>query len=91
MDFASPQFWVAVLQIIAIDIVLGGDNAVVIALACRRLAGEAAESRDFLGSIRRDCSAGLAGIFCPQSAGDSIPENCSRVVAIMDRNQAASA
>jgi len=37
MDFNSPQFWIAVLQIIAIDIVLGGDNAVVIALACRRL------------------------------------------------------
>lgn len=37
MDLASPQFWIAVLQIIAIDIVLGGDNAVVIALACRRL------------------------------------------------------
>jgi YjbE family integral membrane protein len=37
MDIASPQFWVAVLQIIAIDIVLGGDNAVVIALACRKL------------------------------------------------------
>ncbi|HEU0200527.1 MAG TPA: TerC family protein [Burkholderiaceae bacterium] len=37
MDFGSPQFWVAVLQIIAIDILLGGDNAVVIALACRRL------------------------------------------------------
>lgn len=37
MDFGTPQFWVAVLQIIAIDIVLGGDNAVVIALACRRL------------------------------------------------------
>jgi YjbE family integral membrane protein len=36
-DFASPVFWVAVLQIIAIDILLGGDNAVVIALACRRL------------------------------------------------------
>jgi len=30
-------FLVAVLQIIAIDILLGGDNAVVIALACRRL------------------------------------------------------
>ncbi len=41
MDFASPEFWVAVLQIIAIDIVLGGDNAVVIALACRQPAGEA--------------------------------------------------
>lgn len=37
MEFDSPQFWVAVMQIIAIDIVLGGDNAVVIALACRRL------------------------------------------------------
>ncbi|PXW87291.1 YjbE family integral membrane protein [Nitrosomonas sp. Nm84] len=37
MGFDSPQFWIAVVQIIAIDIVLGGDNAVVIALACRRL------------------------------------------------------
>ncbi len=37
MDIASPEFWVAVMQIIAIDIVLGGDNAVVIALASRRL------------------------------------------------------
>ncbi len=37
MDFGSPLFWIAVLQIIAIDIVLGGDNAVVIALASRRL------------------------------------------------------
>ncbi|MEC4720170.1 TerC family protein [Noviherbaspirillum sp. CPCC 100848] len=37
MDFSNPQFWVAVLQIVAIDIVLGGDNAVVIGLACRRL------------------------------------------------------
>jgi len=36
-DFASPTFWIAVLQIIAIDILLGGDNAVVIALACRKL------------------------------------------------------
>src|SRR4051812_26235494 len=37
MDVAGPEFWIAVLQIIAIDIVLGGDNAIVIALACRRL------------------------------------------------------
>jgi YjbE family integral membrane protein len=33
----TPEFWVAVGQIILIDIVLGGDNAVVIALACRQL------------------------------------------------------
>jgi YjbE family integral membrane protein len=37
MDFTSPLFWAALLQIVAIDIVLGGDNAVVIGLACRRL------------------------------------------------------
>jgi YjbE family integral membrane protein len=33
----NGAFWVSVLQIIAIDILLGGDNAVVIALACRKL------------------------------------------------------
>ena len=33
----TPVFWIAVGQIIMIDIVLGGDNAVVIALACRKL------------------------------------------------------
>lgn len=33
----APGFWVAVLQIVLIDIVLSGDNAVVIALACRNL------------------------------------------------------
>lgn len=36
----APGFWVAVLQIILIDIVLSGDNAVVIALACRNLPAE---------------------------------------------------
>lgn len=36
-DLNSSLFWIAVLQIIAIDIMLGGDNAVVIALACRKL------------------------------------------------------
>src|SRR5574343_225936 len=38
MDFLfDPQLWIAVGQIIMIDILLGGDNAVVIALACRKL------------------------------------------------------
>jgi YjbE family integral membrane protein len=36
-EFLSPSFWAAVGQIIVIDILLGGDNAVVIALACRGL------------------------------------------------------
>ena len=36
-QFMYADFWIAVGQIIMIDIVLGGDNAVVIALACRKL------------------------------------------------------
>lgn len=36
-DLGTTRFWVAVLQIVMIDIVLSGDNAVVIALACRNL------------------------------------------------------
>ena len=37
LDFTSPAFWLAVGQIVLIDILLGGDNAVVIALAVRKL------------------------------------------------------
>jgi YjbE family integral membrane protein len=37
MSFSSPDFWVALLQIIGVNIVLSGDNAVVIALAARGL------------------------------------------------------
>ncbi|NOT81682.1 MAG: TerC family protein [Gallionella sp.] len=35
--FSSTQFWMDVLKIIMIDLLLSGDNAVVIALACRNL------------------------------------------------------
>ncbi len=37
LEMEQPAFWVAVLQIIWINILLSGDNAVVIALACRDL------------------------------------------------------
>ena len=37
IDVQEPRFWLAVLQIIWINILLSGDNAVVIALACRDL------------------------------------------------------
>ena len=45
MDFASSTFWISLLQIIWIDLLLSGDNAVVIALACRSLP----ENRTTLG------------------------------------------
>ncbi len=37
IEFLQTMSWAAVFQIILIDILLGGDNAVVIALACRNL------------------------------------------------------
>ena len=37
MVFNSPEFWSALAAIIAIDLVLAGDNAIVIALAARNL------------------------------------------------------
>ncbi|WP_066453175.1 TerC family protein [Castellaniella caeni] len=37
LEFLQTLSWAAVFQIIMIDILLGGDNAVVIALACRNL------------------------------------------------------
>ncbi|ACR30055.1 TerC family protein [Burkholderia glumae] len=37
IEFLATLHWGAVLQIVVIDLLLGGDNAVVIALACRNL------------------------------------------------------
>lgn len=48
----DATFWVSVMQIIMIDILLGGDNAVVIALACRNLPVE---------QRRRGIAWGVAG------------------------------
>lgn len=40
MSITSPEFWIALIQIIGVNIVLSGDNAVVIALAARGLPAE---------------------------------------------------
>jgi YjbE family integral membrane protein len=37
VEFGTPHFWVAAVEIIVINVLLSGDNAVVIALACRDL------------------------------------------------------
>lgn len=44
------NFWLSVAQIVVIDILLGGDNAVVIALACRRLS-EDQRRKGILGGV----------------------------------------
>jgi YjbE family integral membrane protein len=48
---SSPDFWVALSQIILINIVLSGDNAVVIALACRALPQHQQRKAIVFGSV----------------------------------------
>ena len=48
---ATPEFWLALLQIIVINIVLSGDNAVVIALASRSLPPAQQKKAILFGSI----------------------------------------
>lgn len=48
---ATPEFWLALSQIIMINIVLSGDNAVVIALACRSLPPTQQKKAIMFGSV----------------------------------------
>ncbi len=48
---ATPEFWIALAQIIMINIVLSGDNAVVIALACRALPPSQQKKAILFGSL----------------------------------------
>jgi YjbE family integral membrane protein len=48
---STPEFWIALAQIIMINIVLSGDNAVVIALACRDLPPAQQKKAIMFGSV----------------------------------------
>lgn len=45
MELSSAAFWIALLQIIWVNILLSGDNAVVIALAARSLPAQQQKKR----------------------------------------------
>ena len=51
MSFTTPEFWIALFQIIMINIVLSGDNAVVIALASRSLPPAQQKKAIIFGSV----------------------------------------
>lgn len=50
VDFASPDFWLALGKIIWVNILLSGDNAVVIALAARSLPPQQQKKAIMIGS-----------------------------------------
>ncbi len=47
----SPEIWVALFQICVINVLLSGDNAVVIALACRNLPGKQQKQAFAIGAV----------------------------------------
>lgn len=51
MDILSPEFWSALLAIVVIDLVLAGDNAIVIGLAARNLPKELQKKVIFWGTV----------------------------------------
>ncbi len=51
MELFTPQFWLAAVQIVFINILLSGDNAVVIALACRNLSPRQRKRGIFWGVV----------------------------------------
>ena len=58
MEFLSPEFFSALVAIIVIDLVLAGDNAIVIALAARNVPEAPAEDARSCGarSARSSCA-----------------------------------
>ena len=63
MDFLSPQFFSALFAIIVIDLVLAGDNAIVIALAARKLPTELRRKAVVWGTV------GAIGVRAAMSLG----------------------
>ena len=51
LEWFADLDWVAIVQIIVIDILLGGDNALLIALACRNLPAQQRRLGIFWGSV----------------------------------------
>ncbi|WP_047153865.1 TerC family protein [Aneurinibacillus tyrosinisolvens] len=51
MDFFSPEFWSALFAIVIIDLVLAGDNAIVIGLSARNLPKDQQKKVIFWGTV----------------------------------------
>jgi len=66
MNFTDPLFWASLMQIIGVNIVLSGDNAVVIALAARSLPPRQQKKAIALGSAAAIVMRVILTIFAVQ-------------------------
>ncbi|MGP9075870.1 TerC family protein [Geobacillus thermodenitrificans subsp. calidus] len=63
MDLFSPEFWTALLSIVIIDLVLAGDNAIVIGLAARNLPKHQQKKAVIWGTVGAVVIRAMATIF----------------------------
>ena len=64
MELASPEPWTVAVQIVLITVLLGGDNAVAIALACRKLPRHQRQRGVLCGAV---AALGLRAILTPMT------------------------
>ncbi len=88
--YAFLQQWdmaVIMLQIVAIDLLLGGDNAVVIAMACRKLPPQKRTKAIIIGTVGAIGARSAAGdrFVSPVAA---VAENSRRAAPAVDWHQA---
>lgn len=75
MEFVlQGEFWLAVGQIIMIDVLLGGDNAVVIALACRQLPPALRTKGILWGTAGAYCPARRPDLLCLEAAASTVSQ-----------------
>lgn len=88
--YAFLQQWdmaVIMLQIVAIDLLLGGDNAVVIAMACRKLPPQKRTKAIVIGTVGAIGAHPAAGDR-PVSPVAAVAENSRRAAPAVDWHQA---
>jgi predicted tellurium resistance membrane protein TerC len=89
-QFMTAEFWLAVGQIIMIDILLGGDNAVVIALACRKLPPAQRTKGILWGTAGAIVLRVILIAFALTLLQLPVPEDRGCAAAAVDRHQAAA-
>ncbi len=88
IELGTPQFWVAALEIILINILLSGDNAVVIALACRNLSPRQRKHGIFWGVLAAIVLRIVLTFFAVRLLANPYLKLIGGVAAALDRRQA---
>ena len=64
MELFSPTFWLALLNVVFIDLILAGDDAIVIGLAARNLHPSVQKKGDSIWNWRRTFDSNFSNSCC---------------------------